>query len=169
MRLLSIAIALCFSSNLFAGEEHAHPPVKVSPQFENMKALVGTWKGTTKMGGKEETMKVTYELTSGGTAIIEKLMAGTPHEMITVYANRGDKVHATHFCALGNQPEMELKSAKENQFVFEMNGTRGITSKKEMYMRGVTLALNGNKLKHEWTNYKDNKKGELTVFELTKN
>lgn len=133
-----------------------------------MKALVGTWQGKNTMNGKEENTTVTYELTSNGTALVEKLGPGTPMEMVTIYANRGDKVFATHYCALGNQPEMTLKNAKNNSFTFEMTGTNGITNKNEMHMHGVTLTLNGKKLKQEWTNYKDNKKGDVMAFELTK-
>ena len=133
-----------------------------------MKALVGTWEGTTKMEGKEMPIKVTYALTSGGTALVETMGPGSPMEMITVYANRGNNVNATHFCMLGNQPEMKLKKSGGDQFVFEMDGTKGISNKKEMHMRGVTLTLTGNKLKQDWSNYKDGKKGDHAIFEFTK-
>lgn len=168
MKTLFLTATLFLSLSSFAGSKHDHPAPALSPAFESLKSIVGVWEGTNKMSGKEEPMKVTYELTSGGTAIVEKLMPGTPHEMVTVYANRGKEVHATHFCMLGNQPVMKLKKAAGNQFVFEMDGTKGISNKNEMHMHGVTLALNGNKLKQEWTNYKDNKKGDVVVFELTK-
>jgi hypothetical protein len=168
MRFIISVAVLCFASIAFAGGEHDHPAVKVSPEFENMKALVGTWEGKTKMEGKEQDIKATYELTSGGTAILEKLNPGTPMEMVTVYANNGKKVNATHFCALGNQPQMTLKNAKAGLFTFEMVGTNGIANKNEMHMHGVTITLDGNKLKQEWTNYKNNKKGDVHTFELTK-
>jgi hypothetical protein len=161
-------LVFCILSVAHAGAEHDHGPAKVSPAFESMKALIGTWEGKTKMDGKEEDVKVTYELTSGGTTIVEKLNPGTPMEMTTVYANNGKKVNATHYCALGNQPQMTLKNSKDNSFVFEMEGTKGISSKNEMHMHGVKLALEGDKLKEEWTNYKDGKKGETHAFELTK-
>lgn len=161
-------VVLCSASIAFAGNEHDHAPAKVSPAFESMKALVGTWEGKTKMDGKEQDLKVTYELTSGGTAIVEKMNPGSPMEMVTVYANNGKNVHATHYCALGNQPQMTLKQSKGNLFSFEMDGTKGISNKNEMHMHGVVLTIEGNKLKQEWTNYKDGKKGDAHAFELTK-
>jgi hypothetical protein len=159
--LLTVLLAL----PVFA---HEMPNVKLSPEFESMKPLLGTWEGTTKMNGKNEPAKVTYELTSGGTAIVEKLMPGTPHEMTTVYANRGNQVYVTHFCAIGNQPEMKLKSAKNGKFNFEMDGNNGISDKNEMHMHAISLAMNGNKLKQEWTNYNEGKKAETAIFEFTK-
>jgi len=165
--LISIA-TLIFAFAAFAGTDHEHKPAQVTPEFEKMKALVGTWEGKTMMNGKEENLKVVYELTSGGTAIVEKMNPGTAGEMTTVYANNGKKVIATHYCALGNQPEMTLKMAKDNKFAFEMIGNKGIVNKNDMHMRGVTLTMEGNKLKQEWMNYNKGKKGETHAFELTK-
>lgn len=169
MKKMISVLVLCFvSTALAANEEHAHQPMKVTPEFESMKGLVGTWEGKTTMNGKEEKLKVTYELTSGGTAIIEKTNPGTPMEMVTVYANNGKSVNATHYCSMGNQPQFKLKQAKGNQFTFVMDGNKGVASKKEMYMSGVTLTLEGNKLKQEWMSNANGKKGEPHVFELTK-
>lgn len=159
---------LLIAGTAFAGPDHQHPAPKIAPAFENMKTLVGTWEGKSTMNGKEMPMKVVYELTSGGTAIVETLNPGTPHEMLTVYSTRGDKVQATHYCMVGNQPEFKLKKAENNSFTFELDGTKGLNNKKEMHMHGVTLSVDGNKLKQEWTNYKDNKKGDVAVFEFTK-
>lgn len=168
MRAIIGLFVVCVCAIGFAGPEHDHKPAKVSPEFERLKALVGTWTGKTTMTGKEEDMKIVYELTSGGTAIVEKMNPGSPMEMVTVYANRGNKVHATHFCMIGNQPQLVLKKSAGNSFTFEMDGTQGISNKNEMHMHGVKITLDGNKLKQEWTNYKDNKKGENVTFEFTK-
>jgi hypothetical protein len=167
MKTLMSLIAFFSLSIAFAGDEHM-TPAKVSPEFESMKALIGTWEGKTKMHGKEEMTTVTYELTSGGTAIVERMNPGTPGEMTTVYANSGKKVNATHYCAMGNQPQMTLKQAKGTTFAFEMVGTNGISDKNETHMHAVTLTVNGNKLKQEWTSFQNGKKGESPVFELTK-
>jgi hypothetical protein len=167
MKLMTLSALICFafSATAFA---HDMPAPKVSKDFETMKGLVGTWQGTTKMNGKDEPATVTYALTSGGTAIEEKLMPGTPHEMLTVYANRGSQVEATHYCALGNQPEMKLKHAANGVYEFEMDGTKGISNKNEMHMHAIKLTMAGDKLTQEWTNYDHGKKGETATFVFTK-
>lgn len=153
----------------FANEGHKDmPKPKVTAEFENMKALVGTWTGRTKVHGKEMDTTVNYKLTSADTVLVETLNPGTPMEMVTLYANQPKGVKATHYCALGNQPEMTLKKATGNSFAFEMIGTQGIADKNEMHMHGVTLTVNGNKLTQEWTNYDKNKKGDVSKFELTR-
>lgn len=164
-----LAIAVLFSCSAFAGTEHKHPEAKIAPQFESMKALVGTWTGKTNMHGKEEAVTVTYELTSNGTTLVEKMSPGTPMEMMTVYATDGKTVSATHYCAVGNQPQFKLKTAKDNTFAFEMAGHHGVANhKKDMHMHGVTLTIDGNKLKQEWTNFDKGKKAGTAVFEFTK-
>jgi hypothetical protein len=170
MRFAPALLALAFAASpvLAVADSHDHPPAQVSKTFEAMKGLVGSWEGKTTMQGKEMTATVSYALTSGGTALIETLGAGTPHEMITVYANRGDKVFATHFCALGNQPEFKLKKATDNEFDFAMDGVHGISSKNEMHMHGVKLTLNGNKLRQDWVNFDKGKVGERAIFEFAR-
>lgn len=164
-----LAIALVFAGQAFAGTEHKHPEAKIAPQFESMKALVGTWTGKTNMHGKDEEVTVVYELTSNGTTLVEKMSPGTPQEMMTVYATDGKTVHATHYCAVGNQPQFKLKTAKGNTLAFEMHGGGGVVNhKSDMHMHGVTLTIDGNKLKQEWTNFDKGKKASTAVFEFTK-
>ncbi len=165
---LNAIVAIIGVALSFQALAHEMPAPKLSKDFQALKALIGTWTGTTKMEGKDQPATVTYELTSGGTAIAEKLMPGTPHEMLTVYANRGDKVEVTHFCAVGNQPQMALKKASGGVYEFEMEGMKGINDKNEMHMHAIKLTLAGDKLKQEWTNYNKGKKGEVAVFEFAK-
>src|SRR3989304_768334 len=53
--------------------------------------------------------------TDGGSAILETLFPGTPHEMVSVYYDDGGKLGMTHYCMLGNQPQMTLKKADGNR------------------------------------------------------
>ena len=157
-----------------ASPDHQHPTPKIAPDFEKLKALVGTWEGKAihgvKKGEAEMKSTVVYELTSGGTALIEKLMPGTPHEMVSMYssARAGKDVTMTHYCSLGNQPKMKLKKANDGVYVFEMQGNEGISSPKEMHMHALTITLKGDKLKQEWVNFADGKEADLAVFEYTK-
>jgi hypothetical protein len=74
--------------------------------FEQMKALVGDWTTDTAANGKAT---LHLELTSGGTALLEKFQMdenGKPVEMITLYYLDGDQLKLTHYCMAGNQPMM---------------------------------------------------------------
>lgn len=164
---ITVVIAT-FSLSVFA-HEHEMPEVKSNKDFDQIKKLVGTWKGTTKNGDKEEPVTATYELTSGGTAVIEKLFPGTPHEMVSMYHIDGKSASMTHYCMIGNQPQMKVKTSTDKAITFEMTGNKGIKSAKEMHMHAVNIKWDApNKITEEWTNYKDGKKGDTAVFTFTK-
>ena len=112
---------------------------KMPAEFDKLKGLVGTWKGTADMMGKATEVTNTFELTSNGTAILEKVCAGSPHEMVSVYHSESGKLCMTHYCSLGNQPKMTLMKSSGDSLVFAMKGTSGIGSAKEMHMHAITI------------------------------
>jgi len=149
----------------FAFAHPGHQPPVMPKEFETLKKLIGTWEGTTTMNGKEENMKVTYALTSGGTAIEEREFAGTPNEMVSIYHKEGKSLAMTHFCALGNQPHMAMKKATADSLAFEMTKSMGLVSPKEEHMHAVTLTFTGpDTLKQEWTHYADGKATGTVAF-----
>lgn len=157
---------LLLSPMVFSGSA-ALPAPSIPKDFTAMQQLLGTWHGRTEMEGKAVQMTVTYELTSAGTAITERLMQGTPEEMVSVYHKDGDGVAMTHYCALGNQPHMKLKSSDGKVMVFEMDEPVGIQSENEPHMHAVTLTLKtDNILEQRWTHYVDGKQADIVTFEL---
>ena len=143
---------------------------KTPAAFEKLKGLVGKWSGKQKMGEKNAKITVSYELTAGGSALVERLFQGTPHEMTSVYYTEGNQVCMAHYCMLGNHPIMTLKKSEGNSLTFEMKGTSGISSAKEAHMHGMTLTwVDANHIRSEWTEYVDGKKaGECVGFNLAR-
>lgn len=169
LRSMVLCTILTVASSAVAGPDHSHPAPVMPKEFDQLKSLVGTWEGKSKMGETEQTVTVVYALTSGGTAISETLMAGTPHEMVTVYHKEGDTLAMTHYCALGNQPHMRLKSADGNKLSFELYKNTGIGNASEPHMHAVTLTLDGpNSLKQEWVHFAGGKPTETVTFQLSR-
>jgi hypothetical protein len=83
--------------------------VPSSPEFERMKTLVGTWKGTVDMGQGPIEMVSQYKLLAGGSVLEEKCFIGTPNEMTTMYYDQDGKLALTHYCMFGNRPSMHRK------------------------------------------------------------
>jgi len=75
-----------------------HPTLTQTP-FEQMKTLIGTWKGTRKAYDGEETITARYSLTAKDTAILERLFPDTPKEMVSVYTQDGHDLVMTHYCS----------------------------------------------------------------------
>jgi hypothetical protein len=114
-------------------------PQPGSPEFERMKTLVGTWKGMVDMGQGPIEMVSQYRLLAGGSVLEEKVFAGTPNEMTTMYFDKNGKLALTHYCVMGNRPGMSLKSADAKTLKFDFDKSCGINVKKESHMHALTL------------------------------
>src|SRR5262252_7077945 len=108
MRARLVLLAMSLAIAVVARASAAPAPPAEAKALEPLKKLAGTWQGNAKMGDKTMAVTIVYELTAGGSAVLERLFPGTPHEMISVYTSDGDGVAMTHYCALGNHPKMTL-------------------------------------------------------------
>ena len=146
------------------------PAPQMPADFDKLKGLVGTWKGTAEMGGgKPMEVTNTFELTSNGTAILEKVCAGSPHEMVSVYHAEGGKMMMTHYCSLGNQPKMTLMKSTDDSLVFAMKGTSGIKSAKDMHMHAMTITWKDkDHITENWSMYNEGKDQGAKPFVLTR-
>jgi len=162
---IALAVMLLGVVAVHAGEQMGAPVIH-SKDFDRMKELVGVWEGKTDMGKGMETLRVTYELTSAGNAIVERFDAGKAHEMVTVYHDYGGKLAMTHYCSLGNQPHMELSNPGTANLMFILSDKMpGLVSMNEMHMHALTIAVDGkDSITQTWTLYdKGAKKSEVVV------
>jgi hypothetical protein len=174
-KIVSSIIVILFAFALiplssFPGEYRMGAPVKHSRDFDKMKELVGFWEGKADMGKGMEQIRVTYELTSAGNAIVERFDLGRPHEMVTVYHDYNGKLAMTHYCSLGNQPHMELRNPGENNMTFVLSEkTPGIVSLNETHMHALTIAVDGkDSITQTWTLYDKGMKKSDVVVKLTR-
>ena len=134
---LSLSFLLAAAAWLPAGETPA--PKTGSAEFERMKTLVGSWTGKTDMGQGPVDLTIQYRLIAAGSVLEERIMAGTPNEMITMYYDKAGKLALTHYCMLGNRPEMALKTSDAKSLTFDFDACCAIDPKKESHMHALTL------------------------------
>src|SRR4051794_12488708 len=108
-----VLIMLLSAPILRAGENEK----KADKALDHLKALAGTWVSE-KPGQDGKPMTTIFKVTSGGTAVEETLFAGSDHEMVDMYTVDGDKLVLTHYCMMGNQPHMQLKSNEKGTISF---------------------------------------------------
>jgi hypothetical protein len=138
-----------------------------SHEFERMKSLVGTWKGNADMGQGPMEMTVEYRLISGGSAIEERIFAGTPNEMVTLYYERGGKLALTHYCMLANQPGMVLDSANPKTLKFKFDPTCGVNAKTDIHMHSLAITFQEtDTIIQDWQLFKQGKAAENHPFTL---
>ena len=160
--VVHVAIAAILScATLFAQE-----PVKkeASPEFNRMKALIGSWKGMDPGG---QPITVSYTLVSEGTAILETL--GPPEHkesMVTMYHPDQGRLMLTHYCSMGNQPRLQLDPGKssDSTLVFTFRDATNLTSPDEAHIHGLTVIFrDGKHFAQEWLS-RANGKEERETF-----
>lgn len=159
-----LAIAL-FPGMGFTGAAKANA-ASASP-LDQLIPLVGEWEGTTGNGAQ---VRLTYTLVSGGSALMERLQPSNEAEMITIYTAEGDHLRVTHYCSMGNQPEMETAAitVKAQKFSFELTSVKGMKKPDEGHMTSLVLTMvDKDHLTQEWT-FLENGKKESEVFRYTR-
>jgi hypothetical protein len=136
---LTATLLLAAAFSITAGE--TEKPKQSSPEFARMKSLVGTWKGRTDMGQGPIDMTVQYRLLAGGSVLEERVFAGTPNEMVTMFYEKDGALALTHYCVLGNRPAMLLKSSDPKSIAFDFDNTCGINTAKESHMHALTITF----------------------------
>lgn len=161
-------IVLAFAPLMaFAGDGH-HSTAAASPAFERFKELAGEWVSKTdKPGHGMGKMRTVFKVTSGGSAVAETMAVGTKHEMINMIHPDGDDIVLTHYCAIGNQPEMKAPDKVEGKDVaFKFVRCGNMKSPNDMHMHSVTYTfVDKDTLRTKWTNYDNGKPAGDVVFE----
>ena len=155
----------------WATEDHSMVPAgPASKEFQDVKGLVGRWTGiATEPDGKTSPVTVEYRVTSAGSAVEERLMAGTPHEMVDMYYDEGGQVVMMHYCAFGNRPRMVVKQAGPGKIHLEMGPSPGIDAAKDQHMHSLVLEFpDAEHLTQRWTSYANGAPSGDTVFALTR-
>jgi hypothetical protein len=144
-------------------------PYKGSAEFERIKLLEGHWEDTTTEmtpdSSKPMAIATDYKVTSGGSAVVETLFPGTPHEMVNVYTDEGGKLAMTHYCMMRNQPHMKLTKSSANSLSFEVPAGDPSVAPGADAMRVLTLDTpNPNVLKQTWVSYAADKAKPAPTF-----
>jgi hypothetical protein len=131
----------------------------VPAAFEKFKALAGDWVAAEDGEmSKKGDLVARYAVTAAGTAVVETVFPGSPHEMVTVYHPDGRDVVLTHFCMEGNQPRMRAKGAQGPRFDFAFEGGTNIDPKRDRHMHQAILEFLGvDEIRTEWTELAEGK------------
>ena len=139
--------------------------------FQKLKGLAGTWTGPigSATGPKG---RISYEVISGGSVVMEVLFPGEPHEMRSMYHLDKGELIMTHYCSGGNQPHMRLAKAASTpeKLVFDFDGGTNLDANKDSYIHnGEIRFLADGRIEASWTFWTDGKQaGANHFFPLTR-
>jgi hypothetical protein len=140
---------------LAAGVAFAGDPGAASPAFARFKALAGEWVAAEDGPlAKKGDLMARYAISAGGSAVVETLLPGQPHEMVTVYTADGGDVVLTHYCVSGNQPRMRAKSPSGARVAFAFDGGPNIDPARDRHMHSAWIDfVGGDEIRSEWTEH----------------
>jgi len=144
----------------------ANEKAKSAAAFERLISLVGEWEGTNSSG----QVKATYTLVSGGSALMERLKSANEPEMLTLYTLDGDHLLVTHYCSMGNQPQMRTASITElsDSLSFKIVQVTGMKSPDEGHMTALILTMpDKDHFTQKWT-FRDKGKEQSDLFQFTR-
>jgi hypothetical protein len=164
MRLALICVALATASCASAGSAPARDDAAL---FQRMKSLAGTWTSTGQ-GDAPDGAQVTYRVTAAGSAVEETIFRGSPHEMVTLYTLDRGLLVLTHYCALGNQPRMEVQpGGSDAGFAFECVSLGNGDVAKDMHMHSAKFSFpDADHVESAWTMWKEGAAGDTVHISL---
>jgi len=151
---LLIANLVLAASAVQAGDTNSDRTNGPAAAFARLKTLVGEWEADTTMGKAH----LSYELISGGTALLERFTAEKLPVMLTVYHLDGSRLLLTHYCAAGNQPRMQAGplNPETGDLEFKFLDATNLTGPGAGHMHGVKMRFVDNKhLISEWQFYEN--------------
>lgn len=159
---LMVSGALAATAARSEDEPAAKAPADAKAAFARLKGLVGRWTNEGEPEGE-----VHYRLTGGGSALVETLMPGSAHEMISVYHLDGDDLVFTHYCAVGNQPRLKLDRAAStpDHLKFVFNGGTNLDPEVDMHIHeGSIRFVDADTIESEWVSFQDGRKGGTLTY-----
>src|SRR2546430_9955733 len=138
-KITTVCATLLLASAMMLNADEPGKPKPGSPEFERVKTLVGTWQGKADIGQGPIDMTVQYRLLAAGSVLEERVFAGTPNEMVTMFYDQGGTLALTHYCMMGNRPGMLLKSSDDKTLKFDFDKTCGLNPAKESHMHAMTI------------------------------
>ena len=158
---LLLLAAACLAGGATAGS---------NPTFDRFKALTGDWIAAEDSEHvKKGDLVASYRLTGGGSAVVEDIFPGTPHQMTTVYHMDGDDVVLTHYCMGGNQPRMRAKATQNSRVAFAYDGGTNIDPGKTRHMHEASFEfVSADEIRSEWVQHADGKAGTSVKVHLVR-
>ena len=154
--IIMTVVIMTFSMNVAAAKNNA------ADGFNRLKSLVGEWHSKTADG---QEASISYQLISGGTALMESITYTNEPGMVTVYHLNGDKLMMTHYCSINNQPRMLAAAAmgdvKKLNFTF-VDGTN-MAKPTDAHMHSLAFTFQDNDhITQDWSMHHEGKEMPVT-------
>jgi len=146
-----------------------HTAAPNTPEWQQLRSLVGQWRGQVEEGGTKSETSLDIRLTGDSSAIMHWMAQGTPYEMVTMFHPDGSTLMATHYCSAHNQPRMQMvTAAKPNQLAFRFKDGTNI-GRGDGHMVGLVITfIDADHHDEAWSYEDKGKELPAAVFHYTR-
>ena len=176
--LMPLALILFSTAcgSLPSQSEHAADIAVANKQYNRIMSLVGDWflVDGNQLGQVIEVEQgqpfITYEISSAGNSVVEKLFAGQEKEMTTVYYMDDGALSLAHYCSLGNRPYMTEASSQDGNISFELVRVENMLDANDVHISSHSIEFLGeNEMIAHWSSTKDQKPNKSSAFRVMRN
>ena len=144
--------------------------------YENLKSLSGDWHlvGGHRLGKKIEPNTaepfLSYSISAGGHAVVEKLFVDKPNEMVSIYYLDSGRLNMDHYCSLGNQPRMVAVPSEDYELAFKLIAVSNMTDKNDLHISSHAFEFHGpDELTVYWGATKEQNESNGSVYKVKRN
>ncbi len=132
--------------------------------FDQLKTLKGNWEGKATNG---KDLKVTFRSTAAGSALMSEILG--EENMVTMFHVDNDRLLATHYCAVGNQPRMQASASPDGKTItFNFVDATNLATPKAGHMDHLIITIpDADHHSEDWTFVQDGKEMK-EHFDLTR-
>jgi hypothetical protein len=154
---LAFSLVLVLATAAFA-QSDAHKT------FDQLKTLKGNWEGKASNG---KDLKVTFRSTAAGSALMSEILG--EENMVTMFHVDNDRLLATHYCAVGNQPRMQASVSPDGKTItFNFVDATNLATPKSGHMDHLIITIpDADHHSEDWTFVQDGKEMK-EHFDLTR-
>jgi GH24 family phage-related lysozyme (muramidase) len=144
-------------------------PANAEAAYERLKALEGSWDGTSSKGWTDQ---LTFKTIAAGSAVIETSFDAHPGEtMVTVFVLDGNRLLLTHYCVARNQPRLVATTIADGgrRVTFTFLDATNLSSRDRGHMDKATFDfVDDDHFTTRWTWYQDGKESWMEEIRMTR-
>jgi hypothetical protein len=170
--ILDLAVTLGTGLGLGSGSGKALPPApaagpadanaNASAAYQKLTGLAGRWEADSKMG----KVTTTFEIISGGSALLERFETAGMPPMVTVYHLDGSRLVLEHYCHAGNQPKLQARpfQAESNEIDFDFVSATNLSNPQAGHMHQLAVNIqSADRFSENWIWSENGKVGARNV------
>jgi len=146
------------------------PPPKVgsggAEAWDALRGLAGTWDARTAKGA---TVRLAYRFVANDSVLVETFTTKSGRETLTLFHLDGARLLATHYCAQGNQPRLQLDPASgtPTRLVFDFVDATNLKDG-AAHLRRLEIEVLGEDRFRKTETYRSGDQDEVTVYECSR-